>query len=291
MKISIVIPAYNEARSIAQTVSTLRSMYQDMEILVVNDGSTDNTSEEARRAGAFVVNHPYNIGNGAAVKTGIRKASGDLVILMDGDGQHDPRDIAELLQYASSYDLVVGARNKHGQASVARRMANWCFNKLASYVAKFEIQDLTSGFRIFHRKDILKYLYLFPNTFSYPTTSTLAYIRSGLTIKYVPIQVKKRTGDKSKIRIIEDGFRFVIIILRIATICSPLRIFLPMSLVFWLLGAGYYLYTYLAFHRFTTMSMLLFSVSVMIFLMGLISDQIAQMRFDRLENSIISKTP
>lgn len=252
---------------------------------MVNDGSTDHTADKARRAGAHVIDHPYNIGNGAAVKTGIRKASGDIVILMDGDGQHDPRDIAELLKYAHSYDLVVGARDRHGQASIARRLANWCFNRLASYVAQFEIQDLTSGFRIFHRKDVLKYLYLFPNTFSYPTTSTLAYIRSGLTIKYVPIQVKKRIGDKSKIHILKDGFRFVMIILRIATICSPLRIFLPMSLIFWLLGAGYYLYTYLAFHRFTTMSMLLFSVSVMIFLMGLISDQIAQMRFDRLENS------
>jgi glycosyltransferase involved in cell wall biosynthesis len=285
LKISIVIPAYNEARTIFQTVSRLRSMYPEMEIIVVNDGSSDNTSEEAARAGAYVVNHPYNIGNGAAVKTGIRRASGDIVILMDGDGQHDPNDIKALLEHASSYDLVVGARDGHGQASMARRVANWCFNKLASYVAKFEIQDLTSGFRIFHRKEVLKYLYLFPNTFSYPTTSTLSYIRSGLTIKYVPIQVRKRAGDKSKIRILEDGFRFIIIILRIATICSPLRIFLPMSLIFFMLGAGYYCYTYLAFHRFTTMSMLLFSVSVMIFLMGLISDQIAQMRFDRLENS------
>lgn len=260
-------------------------MYPEMEIIVVNDGSTDNTASEAERAGALIVTHPYNIGNGAAVKTGIRRASGDIVILMDGDGQHDPNDIQELLKHAPSYDLVVGARDGHGQASMARRLANWCFNKLASYVAKFEIQDLTSGFRIFHRKEVLKYLYLFPNTFSYPTTSTLAYIRSGLTIKYVPIQVRKRAGDKSKIHILEDGFRFIIIILRIATICSPLRIFLPMSLIFFMLGLGYYLYTYLAFHRFTSMSMLLFSVSVMIFLMGLISDQIAQMRFDRLENN------
>ncbi len=281
--VSVVIPAYNEEAAIGITVSRIRELYPGFEVIVVDDGSTDNTASEAQKAGAKVVRHPYNIGNGAAVKTGIRSASGDLVVLMDGDGQHDPEDIRRLLAEADDYDLVVGARSCDSQASLGRCIANWCYNKLATYVGKFQVEDLTSGFRVFKRKTVMKYLYLFPNTFSYPTTSTLAYLRSGLTIKYVPIKAKKRMG-KSKIRIFRDGILFFIIILKIATFFSPLRIFLPLSAFFFLLGSGYYCYTFIEYHKFKNMSALLLSVSIMIFLMGLISEQITQMRYDRVES-------
>lgn len=283
--ISVVIPALNEEPVIGKIVSRIRELHPDFEVIVVDDGSTDRTVETAERAGARVVRHPYNIGNGAAVKTGIRRASGDLVVVMDGDGQHDPADISGLLAEAKQYDLVVGARTGKDQASLGRRLANWCYNRLASYVGKFPVEDLTSGFRVFRTKTVLNYLYLFPNTFSYPTTSTLAYLRSGLTIHYLPINVGIRTG-KSKIKPFQDGSRFLLIIIRIATLFSPLRIFLPLSLFSLGLGLGYYVYTYSAFHRFTNMSALLMSTGIMIFLMGLISEQITQMRFDRVEGFI-----
>ena len=281
MNVSIVIPAYNEEAAIGQTVARIHSLYPDFETIVVDDGSTDNTAHKAREAGAKVFQHPYNIGNGAAVKTGIRKASGDMIVLMDGDGQHDPADIARLLEESDHYDLVVGARSAGSQASLGRRVANWFYNCMASYVAKFPIKDLTSGFRVFHRDTVLKYLYLFPNTFSYPTTSTLTYLRSGYTVKYIPIRQHKRVG-KSKIKLMEDGARFILIILRIATLFSPMRIFLPVSTFFLLTGLGYYMYTFLTSNRFTNMSALLLSVGVMVFLLGLISEQITQMRYDRV---------
>jgi glycosyltransferase involved in cell wall biosynthesis len=282
MHVSIVIPAYNEEAIIGQTVTQIRSLYPDFEIIVVDDGSNDNTAQKAQQAGARVIKHPYNIGNGAAVKTGIRNASGDIIVLMDGDGQHDPSDIARLLENSKHYDLVVGARSSGSQASLGRRIANWIYNCLASYVAKFPIRDLTSGFRVFHKDTVMKYLYLFPNTFSYPATSTLTYLRSGHTIKYIPISQHKRVG-KSKIKLLEDGSRFILIILRIATLFSPMRIFLPVSAFFLLSGLGYYIYTYCTHHSFTNMSALLLSVGIMVFLMGLISEQITQMRYDRVE--------
>ena len=282
MNISIVIPAYNEETVIGQIVAHIHSLYPAFEIIVIDDGSTDNTANKAREAGAKVFQHPYNIGNGAAVKTGIRKASGDVIVLMDGDGQHDPADIARLLEESGHYDMVVGTRHGSSQASLGRRIANWFYNKLASYVAKYPIKDLTSGFRVLHKDTVIKFLYLFPNTFSYPTTSTLTYLRSGHTIKYIPICQHRRIG-KSKIKLLEDGSRFILIILRIATLFSPMRIFLPVSAFFLLTGLVYYIYSYCTHHSFTNMSALLLSVGIMVFLMGLISEQITQMRYDRVE--------
>ena len=286
--VTVVIPAFNEEAAIGKTIKKIRHLYPDFQILVVDDGSSDNTAQKALEAGAEVIRHPYNIGNGAAVKTGIRHAQGKYVVLMDGDGQHRPEDIKKLLRYSKRYDLVVGARDSKGQASLGRRIANWCYNKLASYVGKFPIKDLTSGFRLFETSTVRRYLYLFPNTFSYPTTSTLAYLRSGLTVKYVPIKVEKRIG-KSKISLFRDGSRFILIILRIATLYSPLRVFLPVSISFFILGSLYYLYTYTFYQRFTNMSALLLSVSIMVFLLGLISEQITQMRYDRVEDAFETK--
>ncbi|SMC22453.1 Glycosyltransferase involved in cell wall bisynthesis [Desulfacinum hydrothermale DSM 13146] len=281
--VSVVIPAYHEEGAIAQTVSRIVQVLPEAEVIVVDDGSRDRTAEEARRAGAYVWSHPYNIGNGAAVKTGIRMASRDKVVLMDGDGQHDPADLPRLLEAAETYDMVVGARDPASHANTFRRWANAAYNLLARYATRFPVKDLTSGYRVMDRETVLRYLYLLPNTFSYPTTLTLAYLRSGRSVCYVPIQAKKRKG-KSKIKPLKDGVRFFLIILKITTLFSPLRIFLPVSGSFFLMGLANYAYTYLTAHRFTNMSALLFITSVLLFMLGLVSEQITQLRYDRVEN-------
>jgi len=278
--VTIILPAFNEEQAIADTIHSLKSLYPDYEILVVDDGSTDGTAQKAIEAGATVCRHPYNIGNGAAVKTGIRRARGEYVIMMDADGQHDPEDVKKLLEYRENYDMVVGARSKESTTAVHRDLANKIYNWFASYVTKFKIEDLTSGFRLFNRSLASKFIYLLPNTFSYPSTITMAYLRSGHTIKYIPIKTAKRQG-KSKIKLLQDGTRFFLIITKIATLFSPLRVFLPVSFTLFLLGSGYYLFTFIKYHRFSNMSALLFSTSVIIFMMGLVSEQISQSRYER----------
>ena len=285
-KISIIIPAYNEAETIGDVVTTIIHLYPDFEIIVINDGSTDDTAAVAKDAGALVYSHPYNIGNGAAVKSGIRFASGKILVFMDGDGQHDPRDIEKMLEYFPDFDMVVGARPKGYQASWGRALANKVYNWLASYVAKFTIRDLTSGFRAIKSDIAHNFLYLLPNTYSYPTTLTLGALRSGRSVKYLAINTQKREKGKSKIKIFRDGIRFFLIITKICALYSPLRIFLPVSFMMFYLGLGYYFYTYFASHRFTNMSALLFTTSILIFMMGLISEQICQMRFERSEGDI-----
>lgn len=276
---TILLPAYNEELAIGTTVTTLKTLHPDFEILVVDDGSTDATAQEALMAGAIVRSHPYNIGNGAAIKTGLRHAAGQYIIMMDGDGQHDPADIARLLEHRERYDMVVGARSKESKTSLHRDLANKIYNKLASYVAKFKIEDLTSGFRMVKKEVVGQYIYLLPNTFSYPTTLTLSYLRSGRSIKYIPIKTKKRQG-KSKIRLLNDGTRFLLIITKIATLFSPLRVFLPVSFAFLILGLSYYVYVFVETHRFSNMALLLFSTSVIIFMIGLVSEQITHIRHD-----------
>ncbi len=288
MDISIVIPAYNEASNlqdlIGQIHDVLGALELKYEIIVVDDASSDNTAQVAADTKARVISHPYNMGNGAAVKTGIRGATGEVIVLMDGDGQHKPGDIPGLLDTAKEYDLVVGARTSKSHAGFHRFVANTIYNWLASYVTKFRIEDLTSGFRAVYSKAALRYLYLLPNTFSYPTTMTMAFLRSGLSVKYVPIEAAPRgKGSKSKIRLFSDGARFFLIITKIATLYSPLRIFLPLSTALFFTGAGYYLYTFITMHRFTNMSMLLFMSSIIIFMLGLVSEQISQIRMDRTE--------
>jgi glycosyltransferase involved in cell wall biosynthesis len=281
--ISIIIPAYNEAETIGDIINQIRALHPDAEIIVVNDASSDNTGSVAKEAGAIVYSHPYNIGNGAAIKSGIRIASGEVLVFMDGDGQHDPHDIGRFLEYFPYYDMVVGTRSTGGQASMFRALGNKLLNRLAAYVTKTRIQDLTSGFRAVKSSIAHNLLYLLPNTYSYPTTLTLAVLRSGRSIKYVPINADTRQKGKSNIRIFQDGIRFFLIIAKICALYSPLRIFLPISLVLFLLGLCYYLFTYITMNRFTNMSALLFSTSIIIFMMGLVSEQICQMRFERSE--------
>ncbi|MGV1100366.1 glycosyltransferase family 2 protein [Thiovibrio sp. JS02] len=280
--VTILLPAYNEEMAIAQTIGKIRDLYPTFEILVVDDSSTDGTMQAAMDAGANVWPHPYNIGNGAAIKTGLRCAAGEWVVMMDADGQHDPADIAKLLEHKDRYDMVVGARSKQSHGSAHRNLANFLYNRLASYMTKRKIEDLTSGFRLVRKEVAKKFLYLLPNGFSYPTTITMAYLRCGRTVKFVPITTTKRKG-KSKIKLLRDGTRFLLIISKIATLFSPFRIFLPVSLLFFVAGALYYLYTFISYNRFTNMSALLLSSSMMIFLLGLISEQITQMRYDKTE--------
>ena len=281
-RITVLLPAYNEEASIGETIRGIKTLYPQFEVLVVDDGSTDNTLRVAMEAGANVWPHPYNIGNGAAVKTGLRCAAGDWVVMMDADGQHNPADIARLLEYKDTYDMVVGARTQDSQTAFHRNIANRIYNGLASYVTKFKVADLTSGFRLVKRETARQFIYLLPNTFSYPSTLTMAYLRTGRNIKYVPIKTRKRKG-KSKIKLVSDGTRFLLIITKIATLFSPLRVFLPISCLFFITGTFYYIYTFITLNRFTNMSALLISCAVIIGMMGLISEQISQIRYDRVE--------
>ncbi len=279
--VSVIIPAFNEADNLGPVIRFIRERHPSSEIIVVDDGSTDNTAEVAYQAGAIVYSHAYNIGNGAAVKTGIRKATGEILVFMDGDGQHHPEDIEKMLAQFPQYDMVVGARTRGGQASFGRAIGNRLYNLLATYVTKFSVKDLTSGFRAI-KADIAKsYIYLLPNTYSYPTTITLGVLRDGRSVKYLPIKTQRRISGKSRIRIVNDGVRFLMIIIRICTLYSPLRVFLPVSFFMFMLGLVRYLYSFATEGRFTNMSALLFISSVIIFMMGMVSEQICQMRFER----------
>lgn len=279
--LSIILPAFNESGTIDDVIRGIHARFPDAEIVVVDDGSADETAAVAEAAGATVYRHSYNVGNGAAIKTGIRVANGDILVFMDADGQHDPEDVARILEYFPEYDMVVGARTKNGQATVGRALGNRIYNWLASYVTKFPVKDLTSGFRAVKAEVARSFVFLLPNTYSYPTTLTLGVLRTGRTMKYVPIRVRKRSAGRSKIKFFRDGVRFFMILIRIATLYSPMRIFLPVSFVMFLLGILRYAYTYWTEGRFTNMSAMLFISAVLVFMMSLISEQICQLRFER----------
>lgn len=279
MKISVILPAKNESAAISQTIAQIQQLQRAHEIIVVNDGSTDNTKEIAEQSGATVITHPYSKGNGAAIKTGARAATGDIIVFMDADGQHDPHDIPKLLEKINQgYDLVVGARQKGSQASIGRGIANALYNNLATYMTEQKVEDLTSGFRAVRADKFREFLYLLPNGFSYPTTSTMAFFRAGYSVTYVPIHAAKRIG-KSHIQPLKDGVRFFLIIFKIATLFSPLKMFLPIAILLFMIGTGWYGYTLWDAGRFTNMSALLYTGSVMIFLMGLISEQITALMY------------
>ncbi|MGR9000157.1 MAG: glycosyltransferase family 2 protein [Gammaproteobacteria bacterium] len=283
--ISIILPAKNEAQNLIELLPKLKSLYPFAEILVINDGSTDETARIATDAGAKVISHPYSQGNGASIKTGARNATGDILVFMDGDGQHDPADIAELLEQLNhGYDMVVGARKASTHASLFRRFANAFYNRLASVMTGHKIDDLTSGFRAVRADKFRKFLYLLPNGFSYPTTSTMAFFRSGFPVAYIHIHADKREG-KSHIKIIKDGIRFFIIILKIGALFSPMRLFLPISAALFLTGLSYYGYTYYTIGRFTNMTALLFNSALVTFLMGLISEQISSLHYKHSEET------
>ncbi len=282
MRLSIVLPAKNEAEGLRRTLPSLATLWPEAEIIVVDDGSTDATASVAAEHGARVLSSPYSMGNGAAIKRGARAATGEILVFMDADGQHDPACIRPLLdKLEEGYDMAVGARDGAGQANFHRGLANTLYNRLASWMTGHQVLDLTSGFRAVRAGRFREFLHLLPNGFSYPTTSTMAFFRSAYPVAYVPIPVEKRVGSNSHIRPIKDGIRFLLIIFKIATLYSPLKLFAPAGAMFFLLGAGYYAYTFITQHRFTNMSMLLFSAAVIIFLIGLISEQITSLTYQR----------
>jgi glycosyltransferase involved in cell wall biosynthesis len=291
LALTVIIPAYNEEGVIGDVIKGIHSIllpeYQDQyEILVIDDGSTDNTGDVAVEAGAIVIKHPHNIGNGAAIKSGIRSAKGKVLVMMDGDGQHSPQVIPALLEDIGTYDMVVGARTKKSDTSAHRNWANRIYNWLASYVSDQKIEDLTSGFRAIKTDVARNFVYLLPNTFSYPTTITLAVLRSGRSLLYIPFEAKRRIG-KSKIRILNDGLRFLMIILRISTYYSPLKIYIPLGIMMFLLGFGYGLFKVIFLNtRYGPTSAMLMTVSVVIFVVGLVSEQIAQLQYHWSERPI-----
>jgi len=279
---SIVIPAFNEEPAIGSLVAALRGGAAWHEIIVVDDGSSDATADRAREAGAAVVRHPYNKGNGAAVKTGIRQATGEYVLMIDGDGQHRAADAARLVSRLGEYDLVIGARATGTQATHARMLGNAVLNGLAGYLTGRKVPDLTSGFRGARRAHLREFLHLLPNGFSTPTTTTLAFIKAGYSVHFEPIEADARAGQ-SKIRLARDGTKFLLIVLKIVTLFSPLRVFLPISLAALLIGSGYAAWTIATQSHVTNSSVLLIMLAVIVFLVGLVSEQIAALRFEGRE--------
>jgi glycosyltransferase involved in cell wall biosynthesis len=276
---SIVIPAFNEEQAIGPLVYELRAVAAWHEIIVVDDGSTDETATRGAAAGARVLRHPYNKGNGAAVKTGIRQATGTFILIVDADGQHRPADSVRLVSRLDAYDLVVGARSPATQAGFMRRIGNALLNAIASYLTEHPIPDLTSGFRAARRECLVEFLYLLPNGFSTPTTTTLAFIKAGYSVGFEPIEAGRREG-RSKIKLASDGAGFFLILLKVITLYSPLRIFLPISAAAFAAGAAYGLWTIATQSHVTNSSVLLIVVSVVILLVGLVSEQISSLRFE-----------
>jgi glycosyltransferase involved in cell wall biosynthesis len=283
-KVSIVIPARNEAVSLRGILPRLVVLLPDAEILVVDDGSSDDTAAACLESKVKHLRHPYPKGNGAAIKTGARAAQGEVIVFMDGDGQHKPEDIPDLLaELNKGYDMVVGARQAGSQAGLHRAAANDIFSRFASWMVMQPIADLTSGFRAVRAARFRQFLYLLPNGFSYPTTITMSFIRAGYGVAYIPIHSPRRTGGISHINPLRDGLRFLLIIIKIGTLFSPQKLFLPISAGFFLTGLAYYLYTYMATGRFTNMSALLFISAIFTFLIGIVSEQISALHYKDID--------
>jgi glycosyltransferase involved in cell wall biosynthesis len=277
--VTIVVPAFNEGESIATIVTALRAAAPWHEVLVIDDGSTDGTGESSARAGARVLRHPYNKGNGAAVKTAIRAATTEWIAIVDGDGQHPAEDVMRLVSRLGDFDLVIGAREPRTQATSLRRIGNALLNWVASYLTERPIPDLTSGFRAARRDHLLEFIHMLPNGFSTPTTTTLAFIKAGYNVAFEPIGARQRVG-KSKIRLASDGAKFLLILLKVITIFSPLRIFAPISALTFLVGAVYGVWNFIYHARIPNGAVILLMFSISVLLVGLISEQIATLRFE-----------
>lgn len=289
--ISIVMPAKNEVKSLQILLPRIREIFPIAQVIVVDDGSTDSSLKILESIDVDVISNPYSKGNGAAIKAGLRAATGEIVVCMDADGQHQPEDIQKLIdRLEDGFDMVVGARSHNGQANLHRSFANRFYNWFSTWMVGHKIDDLTSGFRAVRREKFLEFISLLPNKFSYPTTITMCFFRTGYSVAYLPIDVKKRTeGTVSHVKLLSDGIRFLIIIFKIGTLFSPLKIFAPISLVLFLFGCAYYTYTFFFEGRFTNMGALLFSTSIIVFLMGLISEQITSLLYKETSGNVSGK--
>jgi glycosyltransferase involved in cell wall biosynthesis len=289
--ISIILPSKNESAALRSLLPELKRTIPDAEIIVIDDGSTDDTVALCQAHGIKVVSHPYSKGNGAAIKTGARTAANYTLVFMDADGQHKPADIPRLLDMlGKGYDMAVGARDRSSQAGAHRAAANGLYNRMASWMVGQNVADLTSGFRAVDAVKFRKFLYLLPNGFSYPTTITMSFFRAGFGVAYVPIQAPQRIG-KSHVNLVRDGVRFLLIIIKIGTLYSPQKLFLPVSFSFFATGVGYYLYTFLSIHRFTNMSALLFISSILTFLIGIVSEQVSSLHYKDIDNAAQDDKP
>ena len=287
VSVSIVLPAHNEEKGLELLLPDLKKLYPAYEILVIDDGSTDSTKQICKRNNVNIFSKPYSMGNGAAIKTGARQANGELIVFMDADGQHKAKDVRQLVDKLlnEDYDMVVGAREISTHSSMLKRAGNWAFNRFASIMTGHKILDLTSGFRVVKADIFRKFLYLLPNGFSYPTTSTMAFFRSAYAVGYIEIHAGiRQKGTHSNIKVIRDGIRFFIIILKIGALYSPMRLFLPISFLTFLTGLGHYVYTYIEQSRFTNMSALLMISSLMIFLIGILSEQVSSLHYRDSKN-------
>lgn len=286
-RISIVIPAKNEANGLRRLLPDILAAMPGVEVIVVDDGSTDDTVAICAKYGARAISHPYSMGNGAAIKSGARAAKGDVLLFMDADGQHKPEDIPALLEkFREGYDMVVGARTKGSQAGFHRAVANDFFSRFASWMVQQPVEDLTSGFRVVRADKFRKFLYLLPNGFSYPTTITMSFFRAGFSVAYVPIHTPRRISGRSHVRPLRDGVRFLLIIIKVGTLYSPQKLFIPISAAFFWTGLCYYLYTYLTVGRFTNMTALLFISSILTFLIGIVSEQISALHYKGIDDDL-----
>ncbi len=285
---TILIPALNECETLVALLPRLRELYPDVEILVIDDGSTDDTARRATELGARIVRHPYNKGNGASIKTGLRNAQGEKIVIFDADGQHDPAEIGKLLGMLSEYDLVVAARDARSETAFGRRVYHIMLNAIASYLTERPILDATSGFRAARRDALREFIHLLPNGFSTPVTTTLSFIKAGYSVRFVPTTMFKRQGVKSKISPFNDGMRFFLIVFRMVTLFAPMKVFFPTSLLFALVAFVYTVFDIafisLRLHV-TNTAVLLFTMGILVFLIGLVSEQIAALRFERTEKS------
>ena len=278
--VSIIIPAYQEEEAIGQVVANVLRVARELgcpyEVLVVDDGSTDNTGGAARYAGAQVLVHPYNRGYGAALKTGIRAATSRTVLFLDADGQHDPEDIRCLLAERKVYDMVVGARRRSQGAPLWRKPGKLFLGWLANNLTGRNIPDLKSGFRAIAREMALRFLPIMPDGFSFSTTSTIAAFRGGYKVQYIPIQVAHRVG-KSTVTMI-DGFKTIMLIIRIVTLFAPLRVFLPVSAATFVLGVGFVIQGYLSAGAASIKGIMVILASILFFLFGILVDQVTAIR-------------